>query len=230
MRFRLGFLLAPALFAAPSSAAEPKDKTVARISVSPTLSAAPVDVWLTRTRNEDGGLVVKVVTRTSTTKALSLTVYQGGGDDDGAGDDDVRNLVVRPFDVPGGRRWLRVDFTYKIPDSPSKRDERTDTTLIELLPKPRKLIEITTQQIKMKSKLCREGEETQLIPENIEGELRLVATTQRIVDPVLGDDDLPIDKKCKAPDGVERKVFRPSPKGFVLGGGKPVVEEEEGDD
>ncbi len=246
MRLRLGLLsclaAAPAVAeprtapAAPAAApaAGPSsgtDKTVGRITISPTLSAAPVDVWLTRTRKEDGGLIVKLVTRTSTTKALSLTIYTGGGDDDGAGDSDVRNLIVRPFDVPGGRRWVRIDFTYRIPDG-GKRDERTDTTLVELLPKPRRLIDITTQQIRTRSKNCREGEETQLLPENIDGELRLVATTQKIVDPVLGEDDLPVDKKCVATAGVDRKVFRPSPKGFVSqqAAAAPAAAEEEGDD
>lgn len=230
MRLRLS-LLSLSFLAAPAFA-QPTEKTVAKISVTPSLSASPVDIWLSRTRNDDGGLVVKLVSRTSTTKAMSLTIYSGGGDDDGAGDADVRNLVVRPFDVPGGRRWVRVDFTYRIPDG-GKRDERTDTTLIELLPKPRRLIDITTQQVKQRSKNCREGEETQLFAENIEGELRLVATTQKIVDPVLGDDDLPIDKKCKVTDAAERKVFRPGPKGFALqgAGGKPAAaEEEETDD
>jgi hypothetical protein len=182
-------------------AAQAQEKTVSKCQV--TDGGKAIDVWVTRTRDSEGGIAIKLIARGVGPKPQSLTIYTGGGADDGAGDDEVQRISAKPFDLPGGKKGVRVDYTFRIPDG-KKNDEQTDTMLVGFGGgKTHKLIELRTRRYRDRSKICREGEEVSL---TIEGN-DLVAGTSQKTDPELGDDDLPIDKTCKAPRGVAKKKY-----------------------
>ena len=162
-----------------------------------------VELVLTRARTTDGGLVVKVVAKGLGPKPQPLIIYRGGGDDDGVGDDDVRGVALKPFELANGQKGARIDLTFRVPDG-KKKDVQTDTTLVGFAGKPHKLLEVTTERARDRSKLCRDLESTEL---KIEG-TDLGAATTKQVEPALGDDDLPIDKGCKAPSGAVKKLYR----------------------
>ncbi len=182
--------------------ARAEEKTVAKCQV-PGEAGKPLDVWVTRTRDSEGGVIIKLIARGVGPKPQALTIYTGGGADDGAGDDEVQKIVAKPFDLVGGKKGVRVDFSFRIPDG-KKKDEQTDTTLVGFGGgKTHKLIELRTRHYRDRSKICREGEEVAL---SVEGEALIAATSQK-TEPELGDDDLPIDKTCKAPRGVAKKKY-----------------------
>lgn len=177
------------------------EQTVAKFQVP--IDGKPVDVVVVRTSSSNGGVSVTLKAKSSSAKPQSFIVYEGGGDEDGAGDKDVRGVTASPFDLAGGKKGVRVDVTYHPPDKPKKEDQ-TDTTIVALDGKPRALIELTTRLGRDRSKVCRENREVALA---IEGQ-DLITTTSTRLDPALGDDDLPIDKQCKSPAGGAKKVYK----------------------
>jgi len=189
------------LLTSPSLRAQ--ERTVAKAQVAAEPGKPPVEVWVTRQRDEEGGVVIKLVAKGVGPKPQALTLYTGGGADDGAGDAEVRKIAASPFDLPGGRKGVRVDFTYRIPDG-RKKDEQTDTSLVGFGGgKAHKLIELRTRLARDRSKLCREAEEIAL---SLEGD-QLIAIVGRKALPELGDDDLPIDKTCKAPRDLFKRRY-----------------------
>jgi hypothetical protein len=201
------------------------EKVIAKLQV-PVEEGKPVDVVVSRTGSADGGVMVTLKAKSGTAKAQTLVVYQGGGDEDGAGDKDVRGVSAAPFDLPGGKKGLRVDVTYHAPDKPKKEDQ-TDTTLVALDGKPRPLVELTTRVGRDRSKVCRENQEVALA---LEGD-DLAATTSTKLEAALGDDDLPVDPKCKSPAGGYKKIYKWSDGKFVDPSAQPAKPKEpESDD
>src|SRR5689334_7357442 len=77
------------------------------------------DVVVARVGGKDGGVQIRV----KAGKGAPLVVYQGGGDEDGAGDKDVREVNASTFELPAGKKGLRVDMTYHPPDKPKKEEQ-----------------------------------------------------------------------------------------------------------
>jgi hypothetical protein len=169
------------------------EQTVAKLQVGGQ------DLVVTRAGGKDGGVQIRV----KAGKNPPLVVYQGGGDEDGAGDKDVRGVTAAAFDLPGGKKGVRVDLTYHPPDKP-KKDEQTDTFVVSLAAKPLAVAEVRTRLGHDRTKTCREYEETALVAEGDD----LVGITTVRLDPALGDDDLPIDKTCKSPKGAKKKIYK----------------------
>lgn len=191
-------------FAAKPTSAE---KTVAKFAVT-RAKGAPINVWVTRERDSEGGIIVKLVAQGAGAKAQAVTVYEGGGADDGAGDAEVKDIVAKAFALPGGAPAVRVDVSYRVPDG-RKKDEQIETILIGLEGKPHRLLELVTYSMRDKTKTCREGVSTQFaVRAGAGGAVDLLASTTVAVEPALGDDDLPIDKTCKAPAGASRVIYR----------------------
>jgi hypothetical protein len=179
------------------------DKTVAKLTFAS--AKGPLEVWLTRADSADGNLVVKVIAKGVGPKPQSLTIYSGGGDDDGPGVEEARALTAKVIELPAVGKAVRVDFTHV---ELGGQDEETETTLVGFDGKTHKLLELTTRRTHARSKVCREREETALLGELGEAEGMLTATTRLHVDPTLGDDDEPIDRKCVAPKGVYRVIYK----------------------
>lgn len=212
---RSGLALAALLFASNVFA---QGRTVAKVTVG------EVDVAVTRVRAKDGGLTLKLVAKGPWPKPRSLTLYEGGGDDDGAGDDDVRSIRAAPFELPGGKPGVRVDFTFRVPDG-RRGDEQTDTSLVVLEGKVHKLLELRTRLSRDRSKTCRMSEVTTL---ELDAAGDLVAATQVKAEPALDEEDNPIDKTCKAPKGVTRKVY--TMRGGKLVDADPTPADDDDDD
>ena len=205
---RCGFLVSIFLFA---STAHAEDKTVAKLSLANGENFPAIDVWVTRAAGKDGSLVVKLIAKGVGAKPQALTIYQCGGDDDGAGDAEVRGIKASAFDLPGGKKGVRVDLVYRLPDG-KKKDEQTDTTLVGFGGgKTHKLLELRTRLAHDRSKVCRESEEIALA---LEGDA-LAASRSLKLDSALGDDDLPLDKSCKSPRGVAKKLYKWANEKFV---------------
>jgi hypothetical protein len=189
-------------FAAPARAQE---RTVAKLQVAggPGEADKPIEVWVTRAKDSEGGITVKLIAKGVGPKPQALTLYSGGGADDGAGDAEVKQITARPFELPGGKPGVRVDYSFRLPDG-KKKDEQIDTILVGFGGgKTHKVFELRTRLSRDRSKLCREGEEVAL---SLDGK-GLVAATTRTAEPVLGDDDLPLDKTCRAPKGAVKKSY-----------------------
>jgi hypothetical protein len=215
MRLRSALLFVLILVAAPASAGP--DRTVQKVRLRPSAGAGMVEVWLTRARGAEGALTVKLFVRGLGPKAQALTLYEGGGGDDGPGDDDLKALDAAVLEV-GGKKLVRVDFAYHPPDG-RKGDERTDTFLVGFEDKPVRLAQLVTRKRRTRSKLCKEREETRLV---VDAAGNLLAETRLEVDPELGDDDEPLDRRCVAPPGVKRTPVELA--------AKAPAEDEEGED
>jgi len=200
------------------------EQTVAKLQVP--VDGKPVDVVVVRTQTAGGGVAVTLKAKSAGGKAQSYIVYEGGGDEDGAGDKDVRAVTASLFDLQGGKKAVRVDVTYHPPDKPKKEDQ-TDTTLVAVDGKPRALVELMTRIGRDRTKVCRENQEVALA---LDGD-DLVTTTSIKLEPALGDDDLPIDKKCRSPAGSAKKVYKWTDGKFVDAAAAPAgVRQEESDD
>jgi hypothetical protein len=201
-------LVGIALAGAPAGAQE---RTVQKLFLTPLAGAPQVEVWLTRARDADGALTIRLVERGVGARPQSLTIYRGGGGDDSAGDEDLRALTGQVMALPGGRNVVRVDFTYH-PAGGQANDEQTDTTLVGFVgPKTHKLLKLRTRVALERSKLCRELAEVTLRPEGPvapDGSFILIATAANRAEPKLGDDDAPIDPTCRAPAGTQEKRYR----------------------
>jgi hypothetical protein len=202
MHFRVSaFFFASSLLV---SSAHAQERTVSKLSIP------PLEVWVTRARASDGGLTLKVVAKGVGPKPQALTIYQGGGDDDGAGDADLRAVTASAVDLPGGKKGARVDVTLHPPDG-KKSDERTETTIVGFDGKTRKLLELVTRVGRDRSKICREFQETALTVAGAD----LVGVTSMRRESALGDDVLPLDKGCRSPSGAAKKVYKWATDHFV---------------
>jgi len=200
------------LLAAPAIA----DETAAKVTV-PVEPDKKVDVWVTRARGDDGSLTLKLIARGLWPKPQSLTLYQGGGDDDGYGDDDVKKVTAHTFDVGGGKKIAKVEITYKPPDG-KKVDEQTDTILVGFDGKTHKMLELTTRRSRDRSKVCRETDQIDLAADGP----TLTASRHLVREAALGDDDLPIDKSCRSPKEVAKKYFKLTGGQWVESDGPPA--------
>jgi hypothetical protein len=195
---RLGSVVLLLLCCSGARAEEP------RTAVKLDFETAPqkrLDVWVTRARGDDGGLTIKLIAKGVGPRPQALTVYSGGGDDDGPGDDDLKSLKARVVDLPVVGRSVRVDFTYKI-----GAEETTETTLVGFAGKTHRLLDVVTRRARPRNPHCAEAEETALSFDAVE--VGLVATTRWKVVAAYGDDDLPVDKSCRAPRGATRELYR----------------------
>jgi hypothetical protein len=159
--------------------------------------AAPdqkIDVWVTRTREGDGGLTIKLIAKGVGPRPQALTVYHGGGDDDGPGDEDVRGISAKVIDFPGVGKLVRIDFAYRLPGQDA---EQTDTTLVGFGKKTHRVFDLTTRYAYARNPHCRANEETTLSGEPGDGAPRLVTGERILVRALRGDDDEPIDKSCR---------------------------------
>jgi hypothetical protein len=202
-------LLLVGLFAF-SNLASAAEQIVAKLSIAPEAGKPTVEVSVVRVSSADGGVAVKVLARTAGAKPLTLVVYQGGGEEDGAGDKDLRGVSAAAFELGAGKKALRVDVGYHPPDEP-KRVEQTDTTLVAVDGKPRAIAELITRRGRDRSKVCRELTETQLAVDGAD----LIASTGVKLEPALSDDDLPIDRACRSSGALTRKVYKWSGEKFV---------------
>jgi hypothetical protein len=219
----------PGLFLVLLVAAAPAgERTVAKLSIAPSKpGAAAVETWVTRGRTDDGGIVVRVVAKGVGPKPQSLTVYNSEEEDDGVLDEDVRALGAKVIDLPGVGKLLRIDITYRWPES-GKKVEHTDTTLVGFDGKTHKLLELRTRVQRDQPKRCRQLEETTFAGELVDDAPRLVTTTVQRAQPTLGDDDLPVDKTCVAPTGAQRKIYRFKEGKFVVDEPPPPAPPPEG--
>ena len=181
-----------------------QERTVSKLSIP------PVEVWVSKTLAGDGGLTVKLTAKGVGPKPQSLTLYQGGGDDDGAGAADLRGLTASVVDLPNAQKGVRVDVTLHPPDG-KKSDERTETIIVGFAGKTHKLLELITRVGRDRSKICREFQDTALAVEGAD----LVGVTSTRRESALGDDDLPLDKACRSPSGTAKKIYKWSTDHFV---------------
>jgi hypothetical protein len=184
--------------AAPAHAA---DRTVQKLMLG---GAKPLEVWITRADAADGGLVVKVIAKGVGPRPQAITIYSGGGDDDGPGTGEVKALAGKIMEIPSVGKVLRVDFSYQIPGT---AEEQTETTLIGFGGKTHKLLELVTKKTHTRNKNCKEVWDTQISGEGDELDGQVVALRKLKVIPVRGDDDEPLDQGC-VPLKAERKAYR----------------------
>src|SRR3954471_21976672 len=83
------------------------EQTVGKFQIP--VDGKPVDVVVVRSSSSNGGVSVTVKAKPAGAKPQSFIVYEGGGDEDGAGDKDVRAVTATPFDLPAGKKGVRVD-------------------------------------------------------------------------------------------------------------------------
>jgi hypothetical protein len=212
LRMKAGMFAAAILFFANLVVAQPAhaaDKTVAKLAL--TLGDKPVEVWLTRADTEDGGLTIKVIAKGVGPRPQALTLYTGGGEDDGPGGNEIKSLTLKQLDVPAAGKLVRIDFSYQIP---GHTDEQTDTTIIGFQGKTKKLMELTTKRTRTRNKYCKEIEENALTAEGDDLDGYLVTNRRLKVIPVRGDDDEPLDPGCVS-QKPERKQLRWNGERFV---------------
>jgi hypothetical protein len=190
-------MFANLVMAQPAAAA---DKTVQKL----TLNSGKLEVWLTRADAEDGGLLVKVIAKGVGPRPQALTIYSGGGEDDGPGGGEVKSLAAKVIEVPSAGKLVRVDFAYQIPGT---TEEQTETTVIGFEGKTKKLLQLITKKTHTRNKNCKEVWDTQLSGEGDPIDGQLVALQKLKVIPVRGDDDDPLDTTCVS-QKPERKVYR----------------------
>jgi hypothetical protein len=200
------------LVAGAPAAGAPAERTLATLTFAPRVGKTTVKAWVTRKRLDDGGVVVRLVADGVGDKAQALTLYQGGGDDDGPSDDLLKAVKAQAFDLPDGEKAVRVDLRFLVPGS--KNDFQTDTYLVGFAKKTHKLVELRTRLEHDRSKTCREVKETQL-RFSADQPIRLEALTSTVLDPALGDDDSPIDKSCRGKTPEARVVYKLTDDHFV---------------
>jgi hypothetical protein len=181
-----------------ASADAPVPRTVQKLSVG------KVEVWITRADAFDGGLVVKVIAKGVGPRPQALTLYSGGGDDDGPGTDEIKALSAKVLELPAAGKVLRVDFAYTVPGT---SEEQTETTLVGFEGKTHKLLSLVTRRTHTRNPQCKEQWETALTGEGDELDGQVVAMKKLKVIPVRGDDDEPLDKGC-VPQKPEKSVYR----------------------
>jgi hypothetical protein len=187
--------------------AEP-ERTVARVTFpfKDGDRSVKVEASVTRQRVGDGGVQIKLITQGLSPRPQALTIYAGGGDDDGPSDKAVREVKAQAFDMPDGQKAVRVDLTFVMPGT--KGDLQTDTTLVGFVGKPHKLLELPTGTQKARSRTCKETRGTSIRFSPPGTPLQLEASTTLLLESALGDDDLPVDKQCTGTRPVARSLYR----------------------
>jgi hypothetical protein len=182
------------------AAAAPAEKEVARVELG---GKPAVVLSVLRQRQPDGGLKLRVVITTSgDKKTKSVTLYEGGADDDGPTDKAFRAATVVPFTLPADKRGARIDFEFQIPGS--KKFRQVDSYLVSVDEAPRIVLDVTTRRERKRSKVCHEAEEATLTLEKDKLLLRPVSTLESELD----DDDLPIDKTCRGKQTGQQITYR----------------------
>jgi hypothetical protein len=183
--------------------AEPAvERTLFKLAV--TVGEKPIDVWVTRGDRDDGGLTLRLLAKGVGPKAQSLTLYTGGGDDDGPGGDELKRVTAKVVELPAAGKVVRVDFSYRLP---GLHDEETHSTWVGFDGRTHRVLELVTRKLHVRSKQCKEIEETTLLGEQGESAGGLTAATRLRTEAALGEDDLPMDKKCRG-DFTSRAVYR----------------------
>jgi hypothetical protein len=179
------------------------DRTIRKVALTGARNA-PIEAWITRSDAEDGSLVVKLIEKGVGPRPQSITLYRGGGGDDGPGSSDFRDVTAKVVELPMAGKVVRVDFSFQVPGT---AEEKTETTLIGFSGKTHRLIQVETRHTRQKNQNCGEVEETRLIPDGDEMEGRLVTERHIVATPALGDEDEPLDLTCVSTK-AERKVYR----------------------
>jgi hypothetical protein len=123
-------------------------------------------------------------------------------------------MNAKVADRPVAGQTVRVDYVNRLGAA-----EVMETKLVGFGGRTHRLLELTTRRARPRGKTCPEISETILSFDPIE--VAVVATTKKHVEATLGDDDLPVDKKCRAPDGATREVYRWHEDRFVLAPPEP---------
>lgn len=195
------------LIASLAGSAAHADKPVSEkeVAAAELAGKAPVALSVVRVRLADGGLKLRlVVTPKGDKKAkpASVTLYEGGGDDDGPSDKAFRAVSIEPFGLPGGRHGARVDFEFQVPGS--KKYRQVDTYLVSL-DGPRLVLDATTRRERDRSKVCHEVEEAKIV---LEKDGRLFVRPVSVLESELNDDDLPIDKSCRGKQAGQQTTYK----------------------
>jgi hypothetical protein len=183
-------------------AAPPPEREVAVVEVG---GKAPVVLSVIRQRLTDGGLKLRllITQKDSKQKAKSVTLYEGGADEDGPTDKSFRSATVEPFALPAGKRGARVDFEFQVPGS--KKFRQVDSYLVSIDETPRLVLDTTTRRERKRSKVCNEVEVSTLSPAD---KSTLAVRTVSTLESELNDDDLPIDKSCKGKQPGQTIVYK----------------------
>ncbi len=161
---------------------------------------------LLRTRQPDGGLKLRLVVTNKVDKKAkpqSVTVYEGGGDDDGPSDKAFRSASIEPYTLPRGVRGARVDFEFQVPGS--KKYRQTDTFLVALGEAPKLVLEATTHREHDRTKVCHELEEATL---TLDKDGRMFVRPVSVLESELNDDDLPVDKTCRGKHNGQQITYK----------------------
>ena len=153
--------------------------------------AATVTVY--RARTGDGGLKLRLslVDKARKKKPQSVTLYEGGGDDDGPSDKNFRSVDLQAFALPDGSRSVRVDFEFLAPGE--KKHRQVDTYIVSVDDGVHVAAEVTTLRERDRTKRCHEVESTSLV---MTKEGRLIARPTSALESDLDDQDNPVDKQC----------------------------------
>ncbi len=154
-------------------------------------SAATVTVH--RSRTADGGLKLRfsLVDKAKKKKPQSVTLYEGGGDDDGPSDKNFLGVDLQAFQLPDGSRSVRVDFEFLAPGE--KKQRQVDTFIVSVDEDVHVAAEVTTLRERDRTKRCHEVESTTL---SMTKDGRLVARPLSALESELDDQDNPTDKRC----------------------------------
>jgi hypothetical protein len=168
--------------------AAPAEREAATVDLG---GKVPLTLTVFRQRTADGGLKLRLaVAAKGDKKSKSVTLYEGGADDDAPTDKSFRSATVEPFALPGGRRGARVDFEFQVPGS--RKFRQVDTYLVSVDDPPRKVLETTTRRERKRTKVCNEVEEATLAVDKEKLYVKPVSALESELD----DDDLPRDKTC----------------------------------
>ena len=158
-----------------------------------TLELGGRQVTVHRARMADGGLKLSLslADKAKKKKPQSVTLYEGGGDDDGPSDKNFRSVDLQAFALPDGSRSVRVDFEFLAPGE--KKHRQVDTYIVSVDDGVHVAAEVTTLRERDRTKRCHEVESTSL---SMTKEGRLIARPTSALESDLDDQDNPIDKQC----------------------------------
>jgi len=200
MRIR-AFTVAAIVSASSYSSAAPAEREVAATELG---GKPAVTLSVIRQKLADGGLKLRlVITPKGEKKGKSVTLYEGGADEDGPTDKAFRSAAIEPFALLDGKRGVRVDFEFAVPGS--KKHRQVDTFLASIDEAPRMLLEVTTRRERDRTKACHEIEEGTI---TLDKDGRLFLRPQSVLESELNDDDLPIDKTCKGKHAGQQITYK----------------------
>jgi hypothetical protein len=171
------------------------------VAMTELTGKSPIALSLQRIKTSDGGLKLRLIV--SAKKKSSVTVYEGGGDDDGPSDKAFKSANIEPFSLPGGVRGARIDFEFQVPGS--KKHRQVDTYLVSLEDAPKLVLDTTTRRERDRTKVCHEVEVSTL---TLEKDGKLYVKPVSALESELDDDDLPVDKSCKGKRPGQQVTFK----------------------